>query len=959
MVHSQTVDTSPALPPAHHEGERTQLQRPSSFVGVLIALGIAAVFAFGGAMLMPRGPITTGQALACGAIALVVGLGAGFAMGNRWSLLVAPAAYVLVYELVRLGATGPTIDAIHIDSTLGIVALVVGRVAHGVLVLLPMATGALYGVWLADHLTHRSTFRIGSWVATAILTLLTIAVGVSVARPASTAPILGEDGEPLAGSVAELIAIPIGGHDQVVMIRGQSVDNPVLLYLTGGPGGTEMGAMRADTGLEQGFVVATWDQRGAGKSYAALEPLDTLTLDQAVEDTIEVADYLRTRFDEDKVYLVGNSWGSTLGVLAVQQRPDLFHAFVGAGQMVSQRETDIMFWEDTLAWAERTNREGLAETLRENGPPPYADVTRYEYATSYEHDWNPYPEFDPSNEMPAILFVPEYTWMDRLNGFRGFFDSAAVMYPQLQNIDFRETATELAIPFYMVVGEHEARGRAVLADEWFAVLDAPYKERIVFDGAGHRPLFDQPQRFADLMNRVRDETLPVGQAAASSEFDELTDQTIDAVATYRSIIGEVGPQVWPGWGESVPPLLQRGDSHEFLIGHPDPPPGFVETGVVADGEAIWAAPVGTLTPGPAAATWDVGGIWVAMVPLRPVFETVVDDALGPDVIDWTDALYLRALVHEGFHAHQFTASPDIPDFGTGDAEAALSELSGIRDLEDRYVAEARHLRSAIVATTLEETREHALAFLDARRSRRSEVSPSISAHEKQMEWIEGVARYADVRALSLAADAAERSAYSEIPGVEETMASYLRDLEVTGTRPDGLAGWWQALGSAEGLVLDRLLLGWQDRILLDGEPIEDLLATAIAVPDALAESRHAFVSVGAVEMLVAIARDPGEWSQGLGAVLDLGGVDGMLFWFPSEVDGSAFTMEGASLPLDIAFFASDGRLVDVVAMSPCSDRPCPSYGASRPFRYAIEAPAGVFGDLEPTSSLILPREPGR
>ena len=209
---------------------------------------------------------------------------------------------------------------------------------------------------------------------------------------------------------------------------------------------------------------------------------------------------------------MGNSWGTTLGVLAVQQRPELFHAFVGTGQMVSQRETDIMFWEDTLAWAEGTGNTRLADTLRRIGPPPYENVRDYEYAVSHEHDWNSYPEFEPSNEMPSILFVPEYTWMDRINGFRGFLDTASVLYPQLQDIDFRTDVTRLEVPVYMVLGEHEARGRAVLANEWFNMLEAPSKESFVFDGAGHRPHFDQPGQFADLMERV----LTNSQAGAMS-----------------------------------------------------------------------------------------------------------------------------------------------------------------------------------------------------------------------------------------------------------------------------------------------------------------------------------------------------------------------------------------------------------------------------------------------------------
>jgi pimeloyl-ACP methyl ester carboxylesterase len=76
----------------------------------------------------------------------------------------------------------------------------------------------------------------------------------------------------------------------------------------------------------------------------------------------------------------------------------------------------------------------------------------------------------------------------------------------LQNLDFREDLTRLEVPFYMVLGEHEARGRAVPAEDWFQILDAPAKDRIVFPSAGHRANFDRPDMFADLMVRVLDET---------------------------------------------------------------------------------------------------------------------------------------------------------------------------------------------------------------------------------------------------------------------------------------------------------------------------------------------------------------------------------------------------------------------------------------------------------------------
>ena len=473
-------------------------------IGLVAAVTLAADFGLISAWLTPRGPVTTSETLISMAVALAVGVGAGLALGNRWSILMTPVVFAVVLELARLGVEGPTVDAINLGGMYGIIALVLGRVVHGLLVLAPLALGSVYGVWMAGRLGYTTSVRMGGlgWTLTGMATLAILATAVFIAVPASTPSIVGADGEPLAGSVAELTTITVGGHDQTMMIRGRSVDNPVLLYLTGGPGGTDIGAIRRDVTLEQGFTVVAWDQRGAGKSYSALDPTNTFTTNQLISDTVQVTNYLRDRFGEDKIYLVGQSWGSTLGVLAAQQHPELYHAFVGVGQMVSQRETDIMFWEDTLAWAEETGDTGLAETLRHNGPPPYENLMHYDPFIASEHDWNPYPEFDPNNEMPAILFVPEYSWMDRINAFKGFLDTVGTLYPQLQGIDFRQDVTDLDIPFYMVLGEHEARGRSVLAEEWFDMLDAPSKEAFIFEGSGHRAHFDRPGEFAEVMGRV-------------------------------------------------------------------------------------------------------------------------------------------------------------------------------------------------------------------------------------------------------------------------------------------------------------------------------------------------------------------------------------------------------------------------------------------------------------------------
>jgi proline iminopeptidase len=466
----------------------------------------------------PRGPLTSSAAIWSIVISLVVGGVAGYVLRSRWAMLLAPAVFVAVLELTRLPVDGPMVDGIR-ASFYGAIALITGRGFHALLTLLPMALGAAVGAGRAraragdsQSASRRWTRAVGR-VGTVIVALALVTLTAGLARPATTAPITGPDGEPVPGSVAELTTVGVGGHDLGLMIRGANTDNPVVLFLAGGPGGSERGAMRRHlSGLEEHFTVVTWDQRGTGTSYAELDPTDTVTLDGAVSDTIEVTDYLRDRFDTEDIYLLGQSWGTTLGVLAVQERPELYRAFIGTGQMVSQRATDRIFYDDTSAWAARTGDDGLLRQLEAAGPPPYEEMFPYETALSHEMAVYPYDHSGNSEgagQMSENLLVEEYALIDQVHILGAVMDTLATLYPQLQDIDFRETATDFQIPMYFVQGAHEAGGRAQLFDEWYPMIEAPSKDLAVLATSGHRPLWEQPEQFVDYMvDTVLVETQP-------------------------------------------------------------------------------------------------------------------------------------------------------------------------------------------------------------------------------------------------------------------------------------------------------------------------------------------------------------------------------------------------------------------------------------------------------------------
>ena len=478
-----------------------------------IALGAVVGMALGTGFLTslvaPRGPTTTSNALLVMAIALLLGALGGVLARSRWSLVAIFVLYFLGVEAGRLDLVGASLD-LRLDNPYGVIAFVMTRGVHSMLVLAPLAFGVLAGLAVARRLgwspmPSRRRLPVGS----AMVGVIAAALAILVAWPASTPPVIGPDGRPVAGGIAEVATVRLGGSDQTVMIRAADPEKPVLLYLSGGPGQSDLAYARVLLEpLTADFVVAVWDQRGSGRSYSALDPTSSLTLAQAVADTVELSEYLRLRFDEQKIYLLGESWGTTLGVLAVQDRPDLFHAYIGSGQMVSQRQTDRIIWRDLLAYADRTGNGDMYDQVLTLGEPPYRDTPWANsvvmgYYSLLETPYTPPAAYidrgNASGVGPYGVLAGEYALIDKVNVIRGLVDMFSLMYPQLQGIDFRSDVTTLEVPVYVLDGAHELAGRRGLAHEWFAGLTAPHKELITYENAGHSVVFEQADAFLRLM----------------------------------------------------------------------------------------------------------------------------------------------------------------------------------------------------------------------------------------------------------------------------------------------------------------------------------------------------------------------------------------------------------------------------------------------------------------------------
>jgi pimeloyl-ACP methyl ester carboxylesterase len=481
-------------------------------LGTVAVTVLAALVGLLVASAVPRGPVTTRQALSVIAINLVTGAVAGLMLRSKWTMMLAPLIYGAAFELGRMGTSGPLVDMPSLGTTFGILALILGRGVHALLAGLPMVLGVLYGLILTRWRSSGdavSTIGYAGYAVTGVLTLLLGALVVLIALPASTPPILGPDGLPVPGSIAVLEKVNLGGHEQWISIRGYSADNPVLLYLSGGPGQSDLPFSRAILeDLARDFVVVGWDQRGTGKSYPALDPVSTLTLERAIADTAELTEYLCERFDESKIYLLGESYGSFLGVLTVERYPQLYHAFIGSGQMVDPLETTRRLHQEVLDYAARTGDEDLAAQMREFGEPPYHNALANAFVMGY-YDALATPYTPPrayvekgqaANLGPWGILASEYTVMEKLGVLRGLMDLFAVMWPQMLGIDFRQHVQTLAVPVYILDGEHELDARRDLALEWFDRLKAPRKRLYTLENAGHSVAFERFEALSQILN---------------------------------------------------------------------------------------------------------------------------------------------------------------------------------------------------------------------------------------------------------------------------------------------------------------------------------------------------------------------------------------------------------------------------------------------------------------------------
>ena len=334
-----------------------------------------------------------------------------------------------------------------------------------------------------------------------VLACVLVLLGVlQLGSPGTPNPFIDENGHPLAGSISEKIRVTINGIEQGMFIKGKDAALPVLLYLHGGMPEYFL-AQQHPTGLEDHFVVVWWDQRGSGLSYAADIAPETMTPEQLISDTLEVTNYLRHRFGRDKIFLMGHSGGTFIGIQAAAQAPELYYAYIGVAQMSDQLQSEQLAYEYMLQQFGETGNREMVQRL-EAAPVTLTDGTPKAYLALRDEAMHSL-GIGTAHEMRSVLtgiFLPSitsraYTFMEKINMWRGKARSGvSPLWGPMLATDLSTQVPELELPVYFFEGKYDYTCSYTEARSYFEALKAPVKGFYTFEQSAHSPLFEEPEK---------------------------------------------------------------------------------------------------------------------------------------------------------------------------------------------------------------------------------------------------------------------------------------------------------------------------------------------------------------------------------------------------------------------------------------------------------------------------------
>lgn len=301
--------------------------------------------------------------------------------------------------------------------------------------------------------------------------------------------------------------INISGQNYYIRVRSNDKNNRVVLFLHGGCGNPDRAHMiKYQSVLADNFTLVAWDQRGSGLSYNKEESKNTtLSMELYIEDAYRIVKYLKDHFKQQKIIIVGHSFGSILGTWLSYKYPEDIFAYVGVGQCISYKDNELISYNFALEKARQAKDKKAIKTLNKIGAPINGKYSinhsksiylqrsvLHKYGGATYSNKKPYWQELLFHELPILL--KEYSICGLVKYIKGLI--YCVNSPiALEDPDFINSVTELKVPVYLLLGHHDYNCSWELSEQWFVSLKAPYKKLIWFENSAHSPHWEQSQEW--------------------------------------------------------------------------------------------------------------------------------------------------------------------------------------------------------------------------------------------------------------------------------------------------------------------------------------------------------------------------------------------------------------------------------------------------------------------------------
>jgi pimeloyl-ACP methyl ester carboxylesterase len=341
-----------------------------------------------------------------------------------------------------------------------------------------------------------------------LLMVMIVTVALKEITSGRTDPIKDSSGDLIPESIAILEKVELGGMEQWILARGANRANPVLLWLHGGPGAAQMPIARHFSGdLESDFIVVHWDQRGAGKSNPVDFNEETMTVENFIADTHELTRYLKDRFGKEKIYLVGHSWGSQLGIQVAHYYPEDYYAYIGVSQYVDPVRSQELAYDWLKEQVTQSGNQKDLALLEDLGPPRYSRHNDYVTFAGLVDRYGGSMDMGMGRLAWIALQSPEYRLLDYYAWLQGSIRGSGPMWEESQRQNIFDEAAHFSIPIYFFSGANDRNTPLKLVEDYYLSLDAPAgKELLVFENSAHTPFMAEPDKFNRELIRIKEET---------------------------------------------------------------------------------------------------------------------------------------------------------------------------------------------------------------------------------------------------------------------------------------------------------------------------------------------------------------------------------------------------------------------------------------------------------------------